>query len=179
MLVTAAAMAACDKASIIAARAAGGPPDATIDRAGDQSQQPEHWAHSWGNAEVSSQSAGLAPLLFKARHSGAQCDGLSGLRRGRTDRWHAGEKSAITRIRRKTNVGQWSPSKGQGQGRTQTERDQSEWSGRRSTPQLNQNTTRSARTAQAAPNQNKQVYRVGQVWPRHLPTRLGDVSAHK
>ena len=63
-----------------------------IDRAGDRSQQPERWAHSWGNAEVSSQSAGLAPLSFKARRSGTRCDGPSGPRRGRTDRWHAGRE---------------------------------------------------------------------------------------
>ena len=165
--------------SIIAPCTACSPPDATIDRAGDWSQQPEHWAHSWGNAEVSSQSARLAPLSFKARHSGARCDSSSGLWRGWTNRWHVGEKSAIIRIRWKTDVGQWSPSKGQGQGCTQTEHDQSEWSRRRSTPQLNQNTTRSTRTAWVAPNRNKQVYRVGQVWPCHLPTRLGNVSMHK
>ena len=48
-----------------------------------------------------------------------------------------GEKSVITRIGQKPNVGRWSLSKGQGQGRTQVERDQSERSRRRSTPQLN------------------------------------------
>ena len=90
-----------------------------------------------------------------------------------------GKKSAITRIGWKPDVGRRSPSKGQGQGRTQAERDQSESSGRGSTPQLNQNIPRSARTARAAPNRNKEVYRVGQARPRHLPTRLGDVSAHK
>ena len=67
-------------------------PEATIDRAGDRSQQPERWAHSWGNAKVSSQSAGLAPLSFKARRSSAWCDGPSGPRRGWTDRWHAGRE---------------------------------------------------------------------------------------
>ena len=90
-----------------------------------------------------------------------------------------GENSAVTRTGQKPDVGRRSPSEGQGQGRTQAERDQSESSGRGSTPQLNQNITRSARTARAASNRNKEVYRVGQARPRHLPTRLGDVSAHK
>ena len=65
----------------------------------------------------------------------------------------------ITRIRQKPDIGRRSPFKGQGQGRVQTERDQSENSGRRSTPQLNQNPTRSARTAWATQNKNKEFLR--------------------
>ena len=90
-----------------------------------------------------------------------------------------GEKSAITRIGWKPDVSRWSPSKGQGQGHTQTERDQSEHSGRGPTPQLNQNPTRSARTARATQNKNKEVYKVGKARPHHLPTRLGDVSVRR
>ena len=90
-----------------------------------------------------------------------------------------GEKSAVTRTRQKPDVGRRSPSKGQGQGHVQMERDQSENSGRGSTPQLNQNPTKSAGTARATQNKNKELYRVGKVWPHHLPTRLGDVSVHR
>ena len=89
-----------------------------------------------------------------------------------------GKKSAITRIGRKPDVGRRSPSKGQGQGRVQMECDQSENSGRRSTPQLTPNPTRGARTARATQNENKKYYREGKARPRHLPTWLGDVSAH-
>ena len=89
-----------------------------------------------------------------------------------------GEKSAIMRIGQKPDVGRRSPSKGQGQGRVQTERDQSENSGRRSTPQLTQNPTRGARTARATQNENKEYYREGKARLRHLPTWLGDVSVH-
>ena len=90
-----------------------------------------------------------------------------------------GEKLAVTRTGQKPDVGRRSPSKGQGQGRVQTERGQSENSGRGSTPQLNQNPTKSARTARATQNKNKELYRVGKARPRHLPTRLGDVSVHR
>ena len=68
--------------------------------------------------------------------------------------------------------------KGAGRGCTQMECNQSECSRRRSTPQLNQNTTRSAWTAWATQNKNKEVYRVGKVQPHHLPTWLDDVSMH-
>ena len=120
-------------------------------------------------------------LPYRSRRDVAACSAMARAARredGPTDgTW--GGKSAITRIRQKPDISQRSPSEGQGQGHTQMERDQSESSGRGSTPQLNQNTTRSARTAQAASNWNKEVYRVGQARLCHLPTQLGDVSAHR
>ena len=85
-------MAACSKVHIVVARTTGDLPDMMIDQAGDRSQQSERWAHSWGNAKVSSQSTGLALLLFKVRHNGPWCNGLSGLWRGQTNRWHAGRE---------------------------------------------------------------------------------------
>jgi hypothetical protein len=83
-----------------------------------------------------------------------------------------GEKSVIMRIGQKPNIGQWSPSKGQGQGvhssgvrpiRVQRKKIYP-------SPQLNQNSTRSARTARATQNKNKEVYKVGKAWPCPLPT---------
>ena len=85
-----------------------------------------------------------------------------------------GEKSAITRIGQKPDVGRRSPSKGHGQGHIQMERNQSENSGRRSTSQLTQNPTRGTWTARVTQNKNKEFYRVGKVWPHYLPTRLGE-----
>ena len=89
-----------------------------------------------------------------------------------------GKKSAIMRIGQKPDIGRRSLSKGQGQVRVQMERDQSENSRRRSTPQLTQNPTRGTRTARATQNENKEYYREGKAWPHHLPTRLGDISMH-
>ena len=119
-------------------------------------------------------------LPYRSRRDVAACGAMARAARGKdgpTDGTR-GEKSAIARIGRKPDVGRRSPSKGQGQGRVQMECDQSENSGRRSTPQLTPNPTRGARTARATQNENKKYYREGKVRPRHLPTWLGDVSAH-
>ena len=172
------ATAACSKVCIVVARATGDLPDMTIDQAGDRSQQSEHWAHSWGNAKVSSQSTGLAPLSFKARHSGPRCNGPSGPWRGPTDRWHAGWE--VSNHENRTETQRWLMVSLQGTGAGA--HSSGAWPIRAQQkkiyPSTKQNPTRSAWTAWVTQIKNKELYKVEKVQTYHLPTKLGNVSMH-
>ena len=163
---------------IIVARVTGDPRDMTIDQAGDRSQQSERWAHSWGNAKVSSQSAGLAPLLFKARHNSLWCNGPSGLWRGRTDRWHVGQE--VSDHENQTETQRWPmvSLQGTGAGVHSSKARPIRVQQKKIYPSTKQNPTRSAWTAWVTQIKNKELYRVGKARMHHLPTKLGDISMH-